>query len=193
MSNRELFPVFLRLTGRPVLVVGGGTVAASKLEGLRRAGASVTVIAPSIAPDIAASGARVERRRFRPSDLDGQWFVVSAAPRAVNRAVMRAAASRRLFVNAVDDPEHASAYLGGVVHRDGVTVAISTHGLAPALAGLLREGLDAMLPADLGRWMTQARWLRRRQRRAGVPMTERRPQLLDALTRLYRSRLRRAS
>lgn len=193
MSTRELFPVFLRLTGRPVLVVGGGTVAASKLEGLRRAGADVTVVAPSISPEIAASGARLERRPFHPSDLDGHWFVVSAAPSAVNRAVMQAAAGRRMFVNAVDDPDHATAYLGGVVHRDGVTVAISTHGHAPALAGLLREGLDAMLPADLGRWMTQARWLRRRQRRAGVPMTQRRPQLLDALTRLYQARARRAS
>lgn len=193
MSSPELFPVFLRLTGRSVLLVGGGSVAASKLSGLQLSGAIVTVVAPSISRVIAESGAHLELRPFRPSDLDGHWFVVSAAPREVNRAVMRAAARRQMFVNAVDDPEHASAYLGGVIHRDGVTIAVSTHGFAPALAGLLREGLDSLLPADLGRWMTQARWLRRQQRRHGVPMTHRRPQLLDALTRLYRSRVRSAS
>lgn len=193
MPGPDLFPVFLRLAGRPVLLVGGGSVAASKLAGLRHAGANVTVVAPRISPAIARSGARLAQRRFRAADLDGQWFVVSAAPRDVNRAVARAAARRRIFVNAVDDPVHATAYLGGVLHRDGVTIAVSTNGLAPALAGLLREGLECVLPADLARWLTRARWLRRQQRRAGVPMADRRPQLLDALTRLYESRVRSAS
>ena len=193
MRSPDLFPVFLRLSGRPVLLVGGGSVAASKLAGLRHAGANVTVVAPRISSTIAASGARLEQRCFRPSDLDGQWFVVSAAPPAVNRAVTRAADSRGIFVNAVDDPAHATAYLGGVLHRDGVTIAVSTNGMAPALAGLLREGLDRLLPADLPLWLTQARWLRRQQRRNGVPMADRRPQLLDALIRLYDSRVRSAS
>jgi siroheme synthase-like protein len=76
-------------------------------------------------------------------------------------------------------------YLGGVLRRHGVTIAVSTDGHAPALAGLLREGLDRLLPADLGRWMTRARSLRRAQHRRGVPMAARRPQLLDALARLY--------
>jgi uroporphyrin-III C-methyltransferase/precorrin-2 dehydrogenase/sirohydrochlorin ferrochelatase len=136
---------------------------------------------------------RVEQRRFRPSDLDGQWFVVSAATRAVNRAVARAAARRKVFVNAVDDPAHADAYLGGVLRRDGVTIAVSTAGEAPALAGLLREGLDRLLPSDLARWVSRARSLRRRQRSRGVPMAARRPQLLEALTRLYAARGRGSS
>lgn len=193
MTPPILFPVFLKLDGRAVLVVGGGRVAADKLSGLVRAGACVTVVAPRISDAIAASGARLERRRFRASDLDGQWFVVSAAPPHVNRAVARAAAGRRIFVNAVDDSAQATAYLGGVLRRDGVTIAVSTEGVVPALAGLLREGLDALLPADLSQWVIQSRWLRRRQRRCGVPMTQRRPQLLDALVRLYESRAGRAS
>lgn len=185
MTGNDLFPVFLKLAGRPVLVVGGGPVATSKLEALRRAGAAITVVAPRVSPVIRRAGARVLRRAFRASDLNGQWLVVSAATAAVNRAVARAAARRRIFVNAVDDPASASAYLGGVVRRDGVTIAVSTGGHAPALAGLLREGIDDLLPDDLRRWLTRARSLRRRQRRTGVPMASRRPQLLDALTRLY--------
>jgi uroporphyrin-III C-methyltransferase/precorrin-2 dehydrogenase/sirohydrochlorin ferrochelatase len=182
--HRDLFPVFLKLSGRPVLVVGGGAVAASKLAALRGAGASVTVVAPTISAAITRSRVRLARRPFRAADLDGQWLVVSAATPSVNRTVARAAARRRLFVNAVDDPTQASAYLGGVVRRGGVTIAVSTDGHAPALAGLLREGLDDLLPSDLRQWVTRARSLSRRQRRDGVPMAARRPQLLEALTRL---------
>ena len=100
-------------------------------------------------------------------------------------APARSAARRRLFVNAVDDPANATAYLGGVLRRDGVTEAISTNGRAPALAGLLREGIDAMLPDDLNRWFGRADALKRRWRRTGVPMPARRPQLAEAITRLY--------
>jgi siroheme synthase (precorrin-2 oxidase/ferrochelatase) len=88
-------------------------------------------------------------------------------------------------VNAVDDPANATAFLSGVVRRDGVTVAISTRGHAPALAGLLREALDAVLPSSLGEWMRVAREARTGWRRDGVPMEARRPLLLRALNRIY--------
>ena len=81
------------------------------------------------------------------------WFVVAAAPPEVNRQVAAAAHARGLFVNAVDDMADASAYPGAVVRRAGVTMAISTDGEAPALAGLMREALEALLPEDLDRWM----------------------------------------
>jgi uroporphyrin-III C-methyltransferase/precorrin-2 dehydrogenase/sirohydrochlorin ferrochelatase len=180
-----LFPIFLKLANRPVLLVGGGAVASEKLVALRRARARVTVVSPHVSEAIEAAKVRIVRRRFRAADLDGQWLVVSAAPPSVNRQVARAAARRRLFVNAVDDPAHASAYLGGVCRRAGVTLAISTSGKAPALAGLLREGLDAMLPEDLDRWCVVAARERRRWKATGVPMHQRRGQLLQALNRLY--------
>ena len=73
-----------------------------------------------------------------------------------------------------------------MLRRAGVTVAISTDGHAAALAGLLREGLDAVLPTDhLERWMQEATRLRGVWRAKGVPMAERRPQLLNSLVRLY--------
>jgi uroporphyrin-III C-methyltransferase/precorrin-2 dehydrogenase/sirohydrochlorin ferrochelatase len=183
----SLFPAFLKLEGRAVLVVGGGGVALSKLDTLLAAGARVTVVAPSIRPEFASPSVEVRRRAFRGGDLDGAWFVVAAAPPDVNRAVERAARDRRVFVNAVDDPDHASAYLGSVLRRAGVTVSISTNGDAPALAALLRECLDWLLPADLDRWMAEARTLRRHWRTSGVPMALRRPQLARALLALYGS------
>ena len=142
-----MYPVFLKLQGRRVVMVGGGKVAAGKLDGLLAAGAQVTVVAPEIRPELEQPGVTLVRRAFEAADLDGAWYVVAAAPADVNRQVGAAADERRVFVNAVDDPAQATAYLGGVVRRAGVTIAISTEGRAPALAGLLREALDASLPA----------------------------------------------
>jgi uroporphyrin-III C-methyltransferase/precorrin-2 dehydrogenase/sirohydrochlorin ferrochelatase len=180
-----LFPTFLKLSGLPVLLVGGGTVAASKLAALAPTGARIIVVAPDIGEGIRAAGLEVRQRPFEVADLDGVWFVVSAATPEVNRAVAEAARVRRLFVNAVDDPPNASAYLGGVVRRAAATIAISTSGRAPALAGLLREAIDAVLPADLDDWFATADRFKAVWRSTGVPMTERRPQLAEALLARY--------
>ena len=146
-----VFPVFLKLEGRRVLVVGAGPVAAGKVRPLVDAGARVTVVAPDVVDEIAAMAADVTivRRPFEPGDVDGAWYVVAAAPPEVNRAVARAAESRCLFVNAVDDLESASAYAGAIVQKAGVTIAMSTDGEAPALAGLMREALEVLLPEEL--------------------------------------------
>jgi uroporphyrin-III C-methyltransferase / precorrin-2 dehydrogenase / sirohydrochlorin ferrochelatase len=185
----DLFPVFLKLRGRRVLLVGGGTVATGKLRPLIDAGAIVTVVSPQISDAIRSAGVVLRERAFEPSDLDEVWFVVAAATREVNGQVARAADARRIFVNAVDDVENASAYLGAIVRRAGVTLAISTDGQAPALAGLIREALEVVLPNELDAWMNCARDARTRWLADGVPMEQRRPLLLDALVELYDSRL----
>jgi uroporphyrin-III C-methyltransferase/precorrin-2 dehydrogenase/sirohydrochlorin ferrochelatase len=185
-----LFPAFLKLQGRRVVVVGGGPVAASKLAALQAARADVVVVAPEVCEAIRTAGVTISNRPFDPADLDGAWFVVAAAPPEVNRRVAEECERRQLFVNAVDDPANASVYLGGVVRRPGVTLAISTDGAAPALAGLLREALDHMLPDDLTltAWNARAREIRQSWRARGVPMESRRPELLQALNDLYESR-----
>ena len=212
-----LYPVFLKLEGLPVVVVGGGLVAAGKLDGLMTAGARVTVVAPQITQAIKArTDVSLVEREFIASDLDGARWVVAAAPPEINQQVAAAATARGLFVNAVDDTASATAYLGGVVRRhsraaatatatatatvdgagdgdsartpsDGavVEIAISTRGVAPALAGLLREALDALLPDDLESWIEVAKSERIAWKRAGIPMAQRRPLLLAALNRIY--------
>ena len=183
--TRPLFPVFLKLSGRRVVVIGAGPVAAGKVTSLLDTGAQVTVVAPEIRPELERSDLTLVRRAFRPSDLDGAWLVVAAAPPEVNRAVRAAAEQRGVFVNAIDHPETCSAYAGGVLTRGGVTVAVSSGGEAPALAGLLREALEAVLPEDLERWLVEARAQRKKWRAEGVPMKKRRPLLLQALNELY--------
>ena len=175
-----------------MVLVGGGPVAAAKMGGLTGAGADVLVVAPELRQEILdrvrdTKGLVAAARPFRPDDLDGAWLVVAAATPEVNRQVAAAAEARRLFVIAVDDPDAASAYGAGVVRRAGVTVAVSTDGVAPALAGLLREGLDAVIPPEpeLQAWVAKARALRPVWRADGVPVAQRRPMLLEAINRLY--------
>lgn len=205
-----LYPAFLRLDGLRVVVVGGGPVAAGKLDGLVAAGARVILIAPAICDEIRARSEIVSatddpsrdlralevprgrialvERGFLSPDLDGARWVVAAAPPDVNQQVAAAATARGLFVNAVDDTSAATAYLGGVVRRGEVEIAISTGGAAPALAGLLREAIDALIPDDVARWVDVARQARIDWKRERVPMAQRRPRLLQALVDLYRSR-----
>ena len=185
----QLFPLFLKLEGRRVLVVGGGPIAAGKVAALREAGADVHVVAPDVEPvlaELAAAGKiSLARRSFGAADLGGAWLVVAAATPDVNRGVAVAAESQRLFVLAVDDPSAASAYGAGALRRGGVTIAVSTDGRAPALAGLLREGLEAVLPDDIEAWSAAAAAERTRWRAEEVPMAERRPRLLRALNTIY--------
>ena len=196
---RTLFPAFLDLAGRRVLVVGAGRVAASKIPRLLEAGACVVVVAPEVSrevemlspcPERADASRRVEihRRAFVPADLAGAWYVVSAAPPAVNAAVAYEATVRGVFVNAVDDPRHATAFAGSVLTRGPVTVAISTGGEAPALARVLREALDRVVGRDVEDWTALAASLRHDWKRERVPMERRRDALLDALIHLAKER-----
>lgn len=187
-SGAALFPLFLKLRHRKVVVVGGGPVAASKIDALLGTGADITVVAPEIVPRIRSLDVGILVRGFLPSDLDGAWLVVAAAPPDVNRDVRAAGEARRLFVNAVDDPDSATAFTGGVLRRGAVTIAVSTDGEAPALAGLVREGLEALVPEEIDTWVREARALRRSQRAEHVPMASRRPLLLKALNDLYAER-----
>jgi siroheme synthase-like protein len=181
----ETYPIFLRFQGRLAVVVGGGRVAASKLSGLLAAGARVRVVAPEVAPEVERPEVEIRRRAFAPEDLEGAFFVVAAAPPDVNRQVRKAADARGLFVNAVDDAKAATAFLGGVVRKAGVTVAVATDGRAPALAGLLREALERVLPDDISAWVEVGERARAGWRETGIPMGARRPLLLRALLDLY--------
>jgi uroporphyrin-III C-methyltransferase / precorrin-2 dehydrogenase / sirohydrochlorin ferrochelatase len=187
-TPQRLLPLFVKLGGRRVVLVGGGPVAAAKLKALLETGAEVTVIAPEVVPEIESAPVTIRRREFAHGDLEDAWLAVAAATPEVNRRVAEEAEERRVFVNAVDDPARASAYTGGVFRRGGVTVAVSTEGAAPALAGLLREGLEALVPEEVDSWIDQAQTLRQEWKRRGVPMPGRRPLLLEALNRLYTDR-----
>ena len=163
------YPVVLRLEGRPVLVVGGGAVAARKVDGLRAAGARVTVIAPEVAPEIvAAPGVTIERRRYRGGDAAAYRLVITATDDPlVQQQVFDDAEAAGVWVNAADDPERCSFILPAVARRGPVIVSVSTQGASPALAGYLRDRLVDALPPDLETATAELARQRRAVRAAG--------------------------
>lgn len=151
----KLFPLFADLTQRLVLVVGGGAVAARKVQALREAGASVRLGAPELHAELAAlarEGAIAHvPGRFEESWLDDVWLVVAATDdREVNAQVAAAAERRRLLVNVVDDPGLSSFQVPSIVDRSPLIVAISSSGVAPVLARRLRERIESMFDHAVG-------------------------------------------
>ena len=148
-------PVFLRVRGRKVLVVGGAPRAAAKLALLGAAGARPVVIAPAVCGEIAAGAAdgriRHERRLFEPSDVADCAVVIAATGLPpVDTAVAEAARRAGVPVNVIDNAELSTFITPAIVDRDPVTVAISSGGASPALVRELRSRIDRMLPSRLG-------------------------------------------
>lgn len=157
-----VYPVNLVVAGRRCVVVGGGAVAARKVDGLAAAGAQVTVIAPRVDPSIRTlAGVTVFEREYRTGDLDGAWLAVAATDDAgVNRSVHADGEAARVWVNAVDDPPACSFTLPAVVRQGPVVVAVSTSGYSPALAGWIREKVAEQLGPEvalLAEWLSEAR------------------------------------
>jgi uroporphyrin-III C-methyltransferase/precorrin-2 dehydrogenase/sirohydrochlorin ferrochelatase len=161
----DYLPIFLRLHARTALVVGGGQVAARKADWLLKAGARVTVVAPDLAPELAARAAAGELAHlaapFTPGQLAGAVLVVAASDdREVNAAVAESARALEIPVNVVDSPELSSFIFPAIIDRSPVIVAVSSAGASPVLARHLRAQIEAALPARLG---ALARFLGRRR------------------------------
>jgi siroheme synthase-like protein len=136
------YPVVLLLEGRPVLVVGGGEVAASKVAGLVAAGAVVHVVAREVGPAVRRQPVTWDERGYEPGEAAGYRFVVAATDDPeVNALVFRDGEAAGVFVNAADDPAHCSATLPARLDRGPLLVTVSTSGHSPALAGWLRDRL----------------------------------------------------
>ena len=151
----DYLPVFLQLRDRPVLVVGGGRVAARKVELLRRTGAKITVVAPELADDVRELAAKGELHYvntvFSPEHVTGTVAVVAATGvPEVNAAVSAAAREQNIPVNVVDDPVASTFIFPAIVDRSPILIAISSGGQAPVLARRIREQMEAFLPARLG-------------------------------------------
>ncbi|HOV96019.1 MAG TPA: siroheme synthase CysG [Thermomonas sp.] len=150
-----LFPLFLDLRGRRVLVIGGGTVAARKIASLLEANADVRVIASALEPALLALAAakRITHvgSTFAASQLEDTWLVIAATDDAgLNRAVADAAHARQIWANVVDDAELASAQLPARVQRGPLQIAISSGGASPMLARHLREQLETQFDDAVG-------------------------------------------
>lgn len=156
MSN-TLFPVFLKTETARFLIVGGGYIGLEKTETLLKQNPdiNITVVATIIFPELAAviqkhSQIRFFERPFEESDLDNADFVIAATnDREVNAVIKSQANARHILVNAADQPALCDFYLGSIVNKGSLKIAISTNGKSPVLARRMREHLEEAIPDDI--------------------------------------------
>lgn len=160
----DYLPLFADLKGRSVLIVGGGTVAARKVEALMKAGALIHLAAPKLNPALQVLADQSQIMwlgpSFEESQLDRVWLVIAATNDAeLNRRVSSAAESRRIWANVVDERQLCTFIFPSIINRNPIQIAVSSGGTAPVLARLLREKLEALLPQNLGAMASIAdRW-----------------------------------
>lgn len=145
-----LYPMFLKLAGSPVLVVGGGNVAEQKVKGLLASHASITVVAPEVTnllSSFAEAGTiRLRHRRYQSEDVDGQFLVFGATDdSAVQEEVFRDARRRNIPVNIADVPDRCTFFLSSIFHKGDLKIAVSTNGKSPALGKLIRDKIGKLI------------------------------------------------
>jgi precorrin-2 dehydrogenase/sirohydrochlorin ferrochelatase len=160
MKPAKLFPMFLKLSGRPCLVVGAGTVAESKIASLLEAGGRVRVVAPEATPQVRSwaqsNDIQWHQRPFEPRDLEGTFLVVAAtSSKELNERLFEEATRRGVLCNIVDVPGLCDFYYPAVVQRGALQIAISTSGQSPALAQRLRKQLEEQFGPEYEEWLAQ--------------------------------------
>ena len=148
-ENAVLYPLFMDVSGRRCVVIGGGGVASRKARGLLASGARVVVVSPDVSPEIEAMDVTVERRPYAPGDLAGAALAFAATDRReVNAAVAREATENGIPVNVADRPDEGDFALPSVLRRGGLQVAVSTGGASPTLARKIRDALEPSFAAE---------------------------------------------
>jgi siroheme synthase-like protein len=168
MEN-PLYPVFLRLDKLRILVVGAGPVGLEKLTSLRGCApeATITVVAPLVHPEIEAladeSAIDLKRREVQPGDLETCDLVFLAANnRKLHETYSALARQRNLLCNVADTPDLCDFYLGSIVNKGQLRIAISTNGKSPTLAKRLRELLEDVIPDSINKTLDSLRAIRDR-------------------------------
>lgn len=143
-----LFPIFINLEGRRVLIVGGGHVALRKAERLSPYGADIFAVAPEFIPGFAGiPGVTLLERRFEPGDIEGAALVIAATDDGeLNAAVSELCRWENIPVNVVDDLEKCSFVFPALVQRGELSVGISTGGASPSAAQYVRRGVEQLVP-----------------------------------------------
>ncbi len=164
-----MMPLAVKLTNRPVLVIGAGKVGVGKARLLIEVGAKVTIISERLSAELPDGLDGVELRRYGEGDLLGFSLVISATGDSrVNDLVVAEARQRGIWINVVDDPVRSDFFFTAV-HRSGdVMVSISTQGASPSLAQEIRSRIRELLPQNLGEIAERLKAERRRVQASGA-------------------------
>jgi len=160
MKPAKLFPMFLKLSARPCLVVGAGTIAESKIASLLEAGGRVRVVAPEGTPQVRSwaysNAIEWQQRPFQPEDLEGMFLAVAATSSTeLHERIFAQATQRGVLCNIVDVPPLCDFYYPSVVQRGALQIAVSTAGQSPALAQRLRKQLEDQFGPEYEEWLAQ--------------------------------------
>jgi precorrin-2 dehydrogenase/sirohydrochlorin ferrochelatase len=158
MKPEKLFPMFLKLSCRPCLVVGAGTVAETKIASLLEADGKILVVAPEATAQIRAwaqsKAIEWHQRLFQPEDLQGMFLVIAATSSTdLHERIYALASQRGVLCNIVDVPSLCDFYYPSVVQRGALQIAISTSGQSPALAQRLRKELEDQFGPEYEAWL----------------------------------------
>jgi len=197
MKLEKLFPMFLKLSARPGLVVGAGAVAESKIASLLEASARVRVVAPQATQQVRSwsqsNTIEWRQRAFEPGDLDGMFLVVAATSSTeLHERIFAEATRRGVLCNIVDVPALCDFYYPSVVQRGALQIAISTAGLSPALAQRLRKQLEDQFGPEYEEWLVELGEAREKLHSAKMDPEERKRLLhQDASEEAFEAFLRR--
>ncbi len=167
MPTSQTFPISLKLSGRHVLIVGGGKTAFTRISQMLSASAKVTVIAREAMPsivDLAVEGSlQLHQRPLLRSDICNAYSIVIGATndRTVQQTIFEEANRRNILCNIVDQAEQSDFFFPAIVDRGALKISISTDGNSPVLAAWLRERLEEVLPATLDAFAIELGQLRR--------------------------------
>ena len=181
----DLFPIFLKLESRMVLVVGAGKVGEQKIAGLLPTGARVRVVALQ-ATDLVQRWAgegqiALEERPYVTSDLDGAFLaIVATSDRELNQWIYADSQKRGILCNVVDVPEQCDFYYPAVVKRGDLQIAVSTSGQSPSLAQRVRDQIDQQLGPAYADWVRELGEVRREVLKSSLD-PERKKHLLQSL------------
>ncbi|NER12524.1 bifunctional precorrin-2 dehydrogenase/sirohydrochlorin ferrochelatase [Leptobacterium flavescens] len=157
MERNELYPIFLKVHQLDVLIVGGGNVGLEKLSFMLKSSpnAKVLVVATRFLDELKALAAKhtnvaLLKKAYEKEDLNGKQMVIAATDDLeVNKQIYRESKERNILVNVADTPEYCDFYLGGIVSKGNVKVAISTNGKSPTIAKRLRQFFEEVIPDDI--------------------------------------------
>jgi siroheme synthase-like protein len=167
-EGNKLFPVFLKLEKLKLLIVGGGNVALEKLTAVlgNSPSTDIVLVAPEILPSIrqiaeSARNVKLKQRVFFSGDLyNADLVIVAIADRELNAAIKEEAEKRKILVNVADTPELCDFYLGAIVKKGDLKIAISTNGKSPTLAKRVKEVLNDSFPAETQQVMDNLQHIR---------------------------------